>query len=222
MDFTSWDAGLHRLIDPNSLQHFGTKGMKWGQRRFQNPDGSLTPLGQKRYGKEGKRGAVGRSMDLNKLDRERVNAEYQSKKYRDKAEARFSRQQYKAKKKDPKARIQKDEKTRKLEDKANKYAKVAEGGKKMIDRIIRNSQQKKMSVRSKDKLRTVDFGKDYAKSLGISALTGGNVIYSQYHNAVGTHYSVKDDGQGQRLHKKKNWVRKNAGKTSSAMVFGVR
>lgn len=33
-----------------SLSHHGIKGMKWGVRRFQNPDGSLTPEGMKRYG----------------------------------------------------------------------------------------------------------------------------------------------------------------------------
>lgn len=31
------------------LYHHGVKGMKWGRRRFQNEDGSLTPAGKKRY-----------------------------------------------------------------------------------------------------------------------------------------------------------------------------
>ena len=31
------------------LKHYGVKGMKWGRRRFQNKDGSLTPAGEKRY-----------------------------------------------------------------------------------------------------------------------------------------------------------------------------
>ena len=31
------------------LQHWGIKGMKWGVRRYQNKDGSLTPAGKKRY-----------------------------------------------------------------------------------------------------------------------------------------------------------------------------
>jgi hypothetical protein len=32
------------------LVHYGMKGMRWYHRRYQNPDGSLTPLGRKHYG----------------------------------------------------------------------------------------------------------------------------------------------------------------------------
>ena len=34
----------------NELQHHGIKGQKWGVRRYQNEDGSLTNAGKKRYG----------------------------------------------------------------------------------------------------------------------------------------------------------------------------
>ena len=34
------------------LQHYGIRGMKWGVRRFQQKDGSLTSQGRKRYGGE--------------------------------------------------------------------------------------------------------------------------------------------------------------------------
>ena len=40
------------FIRQNELYHHGIKGMKWGVRRFQNEDGSLTTAGKKRYGDE--------------------------------------------------------------------------------------------------------------------------------------------------------------------------
>lgn len=36
--------------NPNYLEHSGKKGMHWGQRLYQNKDGSLTPLGRIHYG----------------------------------------------------------------------------------------------------------------------------------------------------------------------------
>ena len=39
----------HILISEDELRHHGIKGQKWGIRRFQNKDGSLTNAGKKRY-----------------------------------------------------------------------------------------------------------------------------------------------------------------------------
>lgn len=37
------------IIQNGELYHHGIKGMKWGVRRYQNKDGSLTAKGRKRY-----------------------------------------------------------------------------------------------------------------------------------------------------------------------------
>lgn len=45
------------ILGPNGeLYHWGIKGMKWGVRRYQNKDGTLTDAGKKRYDYEADKG----------------------------------------------------------------------------------------------------------------------------------------------------------------------
>ena len=39
------------FADKSAIQHHGIKGQKWGVRRFQNEDGSMTAMGKARYSK---------------------------------------------------------------------------------------------------------------------------------------------------------------------------
>lgn len=40
------------IIINGELYHHGTKGMRWGRRRYQNADGSLTDAGKRRYARD--------------------------------------------------------------------------------------------------------------------------------------------------------------------------
>ena len=65
----------------NVIYHFGIKGMKWGIRRYQNKDGSLTAAGKKRYGDSSSNDEIKDLTDQELRDRiNRLNLERQ---YRD-------------------------------------------------------------------------------------------------------------------------------------------
>lgn len=59
-------------LEIRELYHHGTKGQKWGIRRYQNEDGTLTDAGKARYNKEGQKYKDPRKMSDEEL--RKVNA----------------------------------------------------------------------------------------------------------------------------------------------------
>lgn len=64
----------------NELYHHGVKGQKWGQRLYQNEDGSLTPLGKAR-----------RQAQLNRVERAKVQKKKAAERRQAKEEKRAKR-----------------------------------------------------------------------------------------------------------------------------------
>lgn len=87
----------------DELCHWGIKGQRWGERRFQNEDGSWTPEGRERYGKG---------------DGERVKIE--------RARATYNTQKYKA---DLKSKAQKEKDIRSAKEERNR---IKENSKTML------------------------------------------------------------------------------------------
>ncbi len=90
--------GVTRAMD-NELYHHGIKGQKWGVRRFQNKDGSLTFVGKKRYGsigeaaKEHLKNAKQSSWEKSKRSSEKIKAHWESNPHKQsKREIKFEQQ----------------------------------------------------------------------------------------------------------------------------------
>ena len=60
----------------NFLAHYGIKGQQWGQRRFQNEDGTLTEEGRRRYGLNPKYANMTDKEMRDILERKRTQNEY--------------------------------------------------------------------------------------------------------------------------------------------------
>lgn len=178
--FTDWN--------PNELYHFGTKGMKWGQRRFQNEDGSLTALGKERYGVHGNREHRGIAKDLNKLDQEKVTSEYrigQKRRKLERKDSKLARKQARAEKSGNTEKAGKIQAARKENLTNSKNARKIKGyedlirkNKQITNKIIDSAKKRGLTVKSKQTMRTVNKGATIAKGLIATGLLAAGSYYA--------------------------------------------
>ncbi len=180
------------------LAHYGTRGMRWGQRRYQNEDGSLTSLGKARYGKNGDVSARKATRDLNKLDKESLEARYRARQIgkadkmdnlraKAKQAAKSGRSDKAAKYNEKLAKLQNrlknlDPKKRK---KMEEYYKLANKSKGMSEKILKRLKTAGYDVNSKDIVRSVYSNKDHVMNVLGALGAAGTAIGTSYINPTG-------------------------------------
>lgn len=159
------------------LAHHGVKGMKWGVRRYQNPDGSLTAAGEKRYaGEKGKKRLIkdhkkdlkGRAMKARSEANINARILERSEKELNKSQKRYENSAIKNPDSKKTARLKRDRDIRRiLNDAAKISSKTSlENAKRLTEDMVRQFGDKSIKELKYDKHGRVVDPTDTMRKLG--------------------------------------------------------
>ena len=134
----------------DELYHHGIKGQHWGDRRFQNEDGSWTPEGRERYGKGGLLFRIFRRKEPNE---QQVKANAQ----KEKARISYNTQKYKA---NLKSKAQKEKDIRAANEERNRLKQQAK-----TERMLKKEQGKIDREAKKEQAKTEKQGRPISMKL---------------------------------------------------------
>lgn len=184
------------IYNYNYLSHHGILGQKWGVRRFQNPDGTLTAAGKRRYQAE----SIGEISSAKGIQR-RLNDV-------DTATAKNRRRNYEAQKAvtrdilkydkykksgDDKGRIKYEKKTTKNLNNLIDTASRVQKGREETARLINKATERGYTINTRMVYRNVETGKDrvnrYLLILASGPIIGNTARFSKTYEE-GTKYRV--------------------------------
>ena len=165
--------------DQPYLAHFGIKGQKWGVRNYQNPDGTLTEAGKRRY-------ARSYQKELNRLEQDQAMRSARSASlswYKNSLDKKIERRDFKGKNADE-LKEKRDIAQKKISDLNDGYKE----NKKKLDALLEEIDADNNYVWRSYLTQYVNY--DASKGLkDISSLFKNQNAY--YDSAYGTGYKVK-------------------------------
>lgn len=180
-------------MNNNELMHYNIKGSKWGQRRFQNKDGSLTPAGRERYGVgSGKKNGVS-ALDKLKIKR-KAAAKHKGRPAKNQLAVKRTPEQIKKQQEAAREAKRKEvlasRSAKTLYENANLFTTDELRAAKMrleIERDIRNLEPAKIS-KGEQRIKQLKSGMDLASGLMDSG-------YKFYNNLAKAYNSLTYDGR---------------------------